>query len=187
MSPTLSQGPPLILGLGANLGDTLGTLRRAARRLISELGPGWHGVSGLYVSAPIGPEQPDFLNSALLTHPTLGPLEVLQLVQAIEREFGRVREERWGPRTLDVDILWAGWRSDTPELTVPHPELPKRAFAFSPFMELWARLPEAARGTLPLEWTSAHAEEARRQQRIHRTRGPEWISDVEKRTGVQSQ
>lgn len=94
-------------------------------------------ISRLYQSAAVGPPQPDYLNAAaLFDYP--GPLSLLlESLSLIEVDLGRVRNERWGPRTLDLDILWAGTRtSSTSSLTVPHIELSRRAFALRPLLDV---------------------------------------------------
>jgi 2-amino-4-hydroxy-6-hydroxymethyldihydropteridine diphosphokinase len=133
------------IGLGSNLGDRLATLRSAVTALSA------HGAvlarSRVFASSPVGgPPQPPYLNAALLLESPLAPLDLLHACQAVERQLGRVREAeiRWGPRTLDVDLLLAGAhgevRVDTPELTVPHALLHERAFALGPLVDLDDRL-----------------------------------------------
>lgn len=124
-----------VLGLGSNLGDKLGFFRAAAAAL------GRHGevvaYSALYESAAVGPVQPDYLNAALRFRTSLEPLELLEATLGIEHECGRVRHERWGPRTLDLDLLWIVGRAvDVPTLTVPHRELQNRAFALLPLLDV---------------------------------------------------
>jgi 2-amino-4-hydroxy-6-hydroxymethyldihydropteridine diphosphokinase len=133
------------IGLGANLGDRLTTLREAARQ-IAALGT-LVARSRVYVASPVGgPPQPPFLNAAVLLDCPLEPLVVLARMQEIENAFGRDRqnEVRWGPRTLDIDILMAGARGelivDAPELRLPHPRLQERGFAIVPLLELDATL-----------------------------------------------
>lgn len=126
---------PLVVGLGANLGDAQVTLLRAVERLSEEFVV--RLVSPLYRTAAIGPEQPDFLNAAVLLDEPRDLLEVLQILHRLENEFHRVREVRWGPRTLDLDILWAESRVALSSiLTVPHRELRHRAFALKPLLDL---------------------------------------------------
>jgi 2-amino-4-hydroxy-6-hydroxymethyldihydropteridine diphosphokinase len=124
-----------VLGLGSNLGDRLGLFRSAARTRAS------HGeivrVSAVYESAALGPPQPDYLNAALRFRTALEPLALLALQLRIERASGRVRTERWGPRTLDLDLLWiAGRAVDEPGLVVPHRELTRRPFALLPLLDV---------------------------------------------------
>jgi 2-amino-4-hydroxy-6-hydroxymethyldihydropteridine diphosphokinase len=126
-----------VLGLGSNLGDRLGFFRRAARELAA------HGeiasVSALYETLAVGPAQPDYLNAALRFRTSLAPPALLELQLAIERQCGRVRLERWGPRTLDVDLLFISGRTvDMPGLVVPHRELTRRAFALLPLLDVAA-------------------------------------------------
>ena len=123
------------VGLGANLGDRLATLRSAARALER------HGVvlavSRVYESAAVGPPQPDYLNAAVLLESPLAPLALLQALLGVERAHGRERRERWGPRTLDLDLLYSpDLILATPELTLPHPELTRRAFALGPLVDV---------------------------------------------------
>jgi 2-amino-4-hydroxy-6-hydroxymethyldihydropteridine diphosphokinase len=124
-----------VLGLGSNLGDRLGFFRQALRGLAP------HGeittLSALYETSPLGPAQPDYLNAALRFRTSLAPLALLQLQLSIERECGRVRRERWGPRTLDLDLLFiSGQAVDLPGLVVPHRELTRRAFALLPLLDV---------------------------------------------------
>jgi 2-amino-4-hydroxy-6-hydroxymethyldihydropteridine diphosphokinase len=128
-------GTDYVIGLGSNLGDRRALLASAVAR-VSGLGA-LRGVSALYESAAVGPPQPDFLNAALEMHTALGPSSLLSALQAIEREHGRVREQRWGSRTLDLDILWAqGITVDQPTLVIPHPRLAERAFALLPLIDI---------------------------------------------------
>jgi 2-amino-4-hydroxy-6-hydroxymethyldihydropteridine diphosphokinase len=124
-----------VLGLGSNMGDRLGFFRGAARGLQA------HGqitsVSALYETLAVGPAQPDYLNAALRFRTSLAPLALLELQLGIERSCGRVRLERWGPRTLDLDLLFiAGQTVDVPGLVVPHRELTQRAFALLPLLDV---------------------------------------------------
>jgi 2-amino-4-hydroxy-6-hydroxymethyldihydropteridine diphosphokinase len=134
------------LGLGSNLGDRLATLRAAAEALAAR--GKLRGRSRVYASSGMGgPPQPAFLNAAVLVESDLEPLAMLEVCHAVERENGRVREQesvRWGPRTLDVDILLIGGRGEKlvrlPGLIVPHPRLHERAFALAPLLDLDPRL-----------------------------------------------
>jgi len=136
----------VVIGLGGNLGDVAATFRTALAAL--EEDPGIHvdDVSHLYRTAPVGgPEQPDYLNAAVLVACALGPHGLLELLQALEAAAGRERLERWGPRTLDLDLLVYGEVVvGTPMLTVPHPRLAERRFALLPLVDVWpdARLPD---------------------------------------------
>ena len=98
-------------------------------------------ISALYESEAVGPTQPDYLNAALRLRTSLQPLALLGIQLEIERAFGRVRRERWGPRTLDLDLLFiSGQTVDQPGLVVPHRELARRAFALLPLIDV---MPEA--------------------------------------------
>lgn len=129
--------PPLdmVIGLGSNLGDRRATLARAVWSL-SALGRVL-GVSELYESEALGPPQPDYLNAAVRLVTTLDPARLLTGLLEIERAAGRVRRERWGPRVLDLDILWVrGLSLESAGLTIPHAELTRRAFALVPLLEV---------------------------------------------------
>jgi 2-amino-4-hydroxy-6-hydroxymethyldihydropteridine diphosphokinase len=128
------------IGLGSNLGDRLGLLRmgldglRRAGTLLA--------VSSLYETAPVGgPEQDPYLNAVGLLETTLSAPDLLAHLHGIEAQAGRVRQERWGPRTLDLDlVVYDELVVDTPELEVPHPRAHERKFVLAPLVELW---PEA--------------------------------------------
>ncbi len=124
------------LGLGTNLGnreahlsEAIGTLR-AAGDLVA--------VSGLYETEPVGgPEQGAFLNLVVELDTSDSPEELLQRCRALEEAANRVRTVRWGPRTLDVDVLWMeGVTRESEELTVPHPRMFERRFVLEPLAEL---------------------------------------------------
>jgi 2-amino-4-hydroxy-6-hydroxymethyldihydropteridine diphosphokinase len=142
-----------VVGIGANLGDRMATMRAAVREL--------QGVasvekrSSVYETAPVGgPTQPDFLNAAVYAAYAGAPLALLDALLGIEARLGRVRDERWGPRVIDLDLLWIdGIAIDNPRLVVPHPRLRDRAFALGPLLELvpTARDPRSGRAyTMPV-------------------------------------
>ncbi|MET9266753.1 2-amino-4-hydroxy-6-hydroxymethyldihydropteridine diphosphokinase [Amycolatopsis sp. NPDC004079] len=153
-----------VLSLGSNLGDRLGYLRSA----VDAVRPALVAVSGVYETKAWGVEdQPDFLNAlCIVDDPARDHWEWLRAGQAAEQAAGRVRELRWGPRTLDVDIVTVqGVTSDDPELLLPHPGTPDRASVLIPWLEidpdaevpghgraadLLARLPEADRAGVVL-------------------------------------
>jgi 2-amino-4-hydroxy-6-hydroxymethyldihydropteridine diphosphokinase len=126
------------VGLGANLGPREVTLLRAVDLLGAARGVEVVAVSQLRETAPVGVvDQPPFLNGAVALDTTLGPRELLELLLRVERELGRVRTERWGPRTVDLDLLVYGDEVvDEPGLRVPHPRLAERRFALEPLAEL---------------------------------------------------
>jgi 2-amino-4-hydroxy-6-hydroxymethyldihydropteridine diphosphokinase len=128
----------VFIGLGGNLGDPVATLREALA-LIAELpGTELDAVSSAYESAPVGLEQqPAFVNAAARVRTAATLHELLDGLLAVERQLGRVRTVRYGPRTCDLDILLAGDEVvDEPGLVVPHPRLAERRFALEPVLEL---------------------------------------------------
>jgi 2-amino-4-hydroxy-6-hydroxymethyldihydropteridine diphosphokinase len=125
----------VVIGLGANLGDRFATLTQARSQILT-LGR-IVASSALYETLPVGPPQPEFLNAAVRLETELAPEALLDALLDIERALGRVRRERWGPRTIDLDILWGrGLLLTEPRLVVPHPELEKRAFALLPLLDV---------------------------------------------------
>ena len=126
------------VGLGANLGDRERTIAEAVRLLSERDGITVVAVSSLRETDPVGVvDQPRFLNGAVLVETESSPRELLDALLAVEHELGRVRDRRWGPRTIDLDLLVYGdVRLDEPGLTVPHPRLHERRFALEPLAEL---------------------------------------------------
>ncbi len=125
------------IGLGSNLGDSRSILDRTIDRLRSHPQIEVIAVSSWYLTAPIGPPQPDYLNGCAMIETSLEALALLQELQAIETEFGRVRQEIWGARTLDLDLLlYDRLIIDLPSLQVPHPHLGERAFVLIPLAEI---------------------------------------------------
>lgn len=124
-----------VIGLGSNLGDRADHLVRAAQR-IRELGNVLR-TSALYETSPVGPPQPDYLNAALRLETNLEPAPLLQALLDVEQSLGRVRHERWGARTIDLDVLWCRDVAVAAEgLVVPHAELRVRAFALLPLLDV---------------------------------------------------
>lgn len=127
------------VGLGANLGEREETLRAAVAGLEATGGVEVLAVSAFRETDPVGyVDQPRFLNGAVALETTLTPRELLDALLAVERSLGRTRDgPRFGPRTIDLDLLLYGDESlDEPGLTVPHPRLHERAFALEPLAEL---------------------------------------------------
>ncbi len=126
------------LSLGANLGNREETLREAVRRIGAAESVELTAVSSVYETEPWGKlDQPRFLNLAVAVETTLSPEALLALAQKIEKELGRVRHERWGARTIDIDILcFEGVERNMPELTLPHPYMTERAFVLVPLAEI---------------------------------------------------
>ncbi len=127
----------VFLGLGSNLGDREAALEGALERL-SARGVRVRRRSSLWLTAPVGgPPQGDFLNAVAEGETTLGPEALLEACLGTEREMGRVRAERNGPRTIDVDILFFGdERHELPGLVIPHPRLSERRFVLEPLAEI---------------------------------------------------
>ncbi|WP_017601741.1 2-amino-4-hydroxy-6-hydroxymethyldihydropteridine diphosphokinase, partial [Nocardiopsis lucentensis] len=127
-----------VLALGSNMGDRMATLQGAVDHLMAGEGaPRPVAVSPVYETAPVGgPEQGAFLNAVLVVDADGEPIDLLRRAQAAERAFDRVREVRWGPRTLDVDVIAFGEvRDDDPDLTLPHPRAHLRAFVLRPWLD----------------------------------------------------
>lgn len=140
------------LGLGSNLGDRLGHLGAAVSSLADSPGVRLSAVSGVYRTDPVGyTEQPEFLNAVVEVETELEPSELLVLARSIEEKRRRRRGVRWGPRTLDIDILLYGdIEVSEADLAIPHAELANRRFVLEPLVEI---APGAARpdGTLAVD------------------------------------
>ncbi|MDA0563561.1 2-amino-4-hydroxy-6-hydroxymethyldihydropteridine diphosphokinase [Streptomonospora sp. S1-112] len=132
----------VVLALGSNLGDRMAALQGGVDALFEARPLVPRAVSPVYETAPVGgPEQGPFLNAVVAADTALPAEAVLERALAVEEAFQRVREVRWGPRTLDIDIIAvAGERSDDPRLTLPHPRAHERAFVLAP----WADVDPAA-------------------------------------------
>lgn len=126
-----------LIGLGSNLGDRLGHLQQAVRRLAETQGVEVGSASRVYETAPVGPPQPDYLNAVVEVRTAFSARALLDACLRIEQEMGRVRAERWGPRVIDLDLLDYGrMRIDQPGLVLPHPRMHERAFVLVPLLEL---------------------------------------------------
>jgi 2-amino-4-hydroxy-6-hydroxymethyldihydropteridine diphosphokinase len=126
------------LALGSNLGDRLDRLRTAVAALAATEGVEVVAVSHVYETEPVGgPEQGPYLNAVVAVDTERAARALLDVARALERAAGRVRGERWGPRTLDVDVLLVGdERVDEPDLVVPHPRMWERAFVLAPLADV---------------------------------------------------
>ena len=133
-----SESSEAYIALGANLGDREGTLLEAITRLHAH--PQIHVLrcSDLYETEPVGYiDQPYFLNMVVAVSTDLTPHDLLKVMQGIEQELGRVRHIHWGPRTVDLDLLWMeGKIENTPELILPHPRMEDRAFVLVPMHDI---------------------------------------------------
>lgn len=134
---------PAVVALGANLGDRRATLERARQALAERVLTAGLAVSDLVETDPVGgPEQPDFLNAVAVGLTRLSPTALLRTLHEIEAESGRVREIRWGPRTLDLDLIQYGdpatgtdVLSSSERLTLPHPRAHERGFVLVPWLQ----------------------------------------------------
>jgi len=154
------------LGIGSNVGDRWSHLRSAVAGL-AELDADVV-VSPVYETAPVGgPDgQGPYLNCVAHIDTSLEPRELLGVAQELENRAGRIRLERWGPRTLDVDVLlFEGFASDDPELTVPHPRMYERAFVLAPLEDLDASL-------VPEDWHDRVLVERDSPRRVGELLGP---------------
>lgn len=137
---TLQNPKGAVLSIGSNLGNRLETLQGAVDALEDTPGIRIRAVSPVYETEPWGVEpgtQPSYFNAVVVLRTTLPPSALLERAQAIEEAFHRVRDERWGPRTLDVDIVsYADVVSDDPLLTLPHPRAHERAFVLAPWHDV---------------------------------------------------
>lgn len=126
------------VGLGGNLGEPRTAMARALRFLDASAEAEVEAVSSLYRTPPWGrTDQPDFLNAVAQLRTSLSPRGLLELCLAAEASLHRVRDERWGPRTIDLDILsFGGMTVDEPGLQVPHPRMADRAFVIVPLAEI---------------------------------------------------
>ncbi|MDH3249102.1 MAG: 2-amino-4-hydroxy-6-hydroxymethyldihydropteridine diphosphokinase [Acidimicrobiia bacterium] len=161
-----------VIGLGSNLGDRIGTLRHALDELdaVGDI----VAVSGIYRSAPIGPEQPEFLNSIVVLDTGLEPGSLLEVIGVIEFEAGRRRLQPAGPRTLDLDILAGPTILSGGELTMPHPRWSERRFVLEPLSEIW-EVAQPIAGIDPEALAAAIEETA--NQDVERLAGSEWRNE----------
>ena len=137
-----------VLALGANLGEPIQALRGAVASLAATAGIRVIACSHAYRTDPVGgPQQPAYVNAVLIVQTSLAPVELLDLAQAIEQDWGRVRDIRWGPRTLDIDLISIDDLSmddlsmddlmvSEDRLTLPHPRAHERAFVLMPWLEI---------------------------------------------------
>ncbi|MEM8641034.1 MAG: 2-amino-4-hydroxy-6-hydroxymethyldihydropteridine diphosphokinase [Cyanobacteria bacterium P01_G01_bin.54] len=129
---------PCAIALGSNLGDSAQILAQAIQKLNEHPHIQINAVSPWYQTTPVGgPPQPDYLNGCATLMTKLTPLALLDVLLQLEQCFGRVRRERWGPRSLDLDLLfYAQQIIALPQLTVPHPRMRDRAFVLVPLADI---------------------------------------------------
>ncbi|MBE9168177.1 2-amino-4-hydroxy-6-hydroxymethyldihydropteridine diphosphokinase [Pleurocapsales cyanobacterium LEGE 06147] len=135
------------IALGSNLGNSLNTLEDSLQLLDEIPGINLITTSSWYRTKPVGPPQPDYFNGCAVLEVQQTPEEFLFLLQAVELQFGRVRTERWGARTLDLDLLlYDHLVLNTPNLQIPHPRMKERAFVLVPLAEIAADWSEPISG-----------------------------------------
>ena len=146
--PVVTPRRRAVLAVGSNLGDRLGTLQECVAAIGRLPGTDVLAISPVYETDPVGgPAQPEYLNAVLVVRTGLRPRELLEAAHRIEADFGRVRGERFGPRTLDIDIIsYADEVSDDPVLTLPHPRAYERAFVLVPWHDIDAHAELPGRG-----------------------------------------
>lgn len=150
---------PATLGLGGNIGDPVAAMGLALRRLDARGDCRVTAVSRLYRTPPWGKtDQADFFNACAAIETTLSPLKLLETCLDIERDMKRVRNERWGPRTIDIDVLtYDGLEIDEQALTVPHPRMTERAFVLMPLADIAGDL--KVKGRAVADWLSMNSAE----------------------------
>ena len=164
----------VVLAVGSNLGDRLGTLQGCVQAIGGLPDTDVLTISPVYETAPVGgPAQSDYLNAVIIASTGLRPLDLLTAIQGIEAAFGRVRAERFGPRTLDIDIIsYAEEVSSDPVLTLPHPRAHERAFVLAPWHDIDAGASLPGRGPVAGLLTGLDRRGVRRQPDLV-LRGPE--------------
>ncbi|MDF3147320.1 MULTISPECIES: 2-amino-4-hydroxy-6-hydroxymethyldihydropteridine diphosphokinase [unclassified Streptomyces] len=165
---TLQNPKRAVISLGSNLGNRLETLQGAIDALEDTPGVRVKAVSPVYETEPWGVEpgsQPSYFNAVVVLKTTLPPSSLLERAHAVEEAFHRVRDERWGARTLDVDIVaYADVVSDDPTLTLPHPRAHERAFVLAPWHDVEPQAQLPGRGSVAdlLAGITRHGVEPRR-------------------------
>ena len=134
----MSNKARAFIGAGANLGEPVRQIRQAQDALQKSPGIKFLGASSFYRTQPVGPvEQPPFINAVVALECSVSPRELLALLLEIEQNMGRVRKERWGPRVIDLDLLFYGEEIIKEQgLEVPHPRLHERRFVLVPLAEI---------------------------------------------------
>jgi 2-amino-4-hydroxy-6-hydroxymethyldihydropteridine diphosphokinase len=136
------------IALGSNLGDSLSILEKALQTLAQNPKIRVKICSSWYQTTPIGPPQPDYLNGCAIVQTQLTAHQLLDILLETEQQFGRVRQEKWGPRTLDLDLLlYDNLILNTPNLQIPHPRMRERAFVLIPLAEIAANWIDPVTGT----------------------------------------
>ena len=170
---TLQNPKRAVIALGANLGNRLETLQGAIDALEDTPGVRIKAVSPVYETEPWGVEpgsQPSYFNAVVVLKTTLPPSSLLERAHAVEEAFHRVRDERWGARTLDVDIVaYADVVDDDPHLTLPHPRAHQRAFVLAPWHDVdpEAQLPGLGAVAELLDTVTREGVAARKDLELH--------------------
>ncbi len=153
MPPAETRPQIACIALGSNLGDRRAAIRAAVAAIAELHGTSIRAVSAPVETAPVGPPgQRDYLNAAASIETTLSPRDLLDALLRIEHDLGRVRRERWGPRTIDLDLILFGDRvTDEPGLTLPHPRFRERLFVLEPLAEIEPGLTDPVTGRSVLE------------------------------------
>jgi len=170
------------LGLGSNVGDKRGNLRAALVLLCGDRDSNVTliAVSSLYRTEPVGHLDQDwFLNAAVRVETQLSPRKLLNRLLAIERELGRMRTVRNGPRSIDLDILlWAGLVIKEDDLVIPHPRLQERLFVLEPLAEIAPEVCHPALGVSIAECRAMLAANSKLETGVLPIEGPEWVSSA---------
>ena len=170
-----SRVATFVIGAGSNLRSPSENLARGLSHLCRVPDVRVTAVSRVYETDPVGPPQPRYLNAAVRVSTELSAHALLDQLHAIEASLGRVRDVRWGPRTLDLDLLWADQQVSTERLRVPHPHLNDRTFALAPLIDVapelaaeFAPVLERLGGT-PAVWgrLSLHADAVTCERDVH--------------------
>ena len=142
----------ILIGLGSNIGDRQKNIKDAIQELSKHKDISIDKISSLYETKPVGvTKQPDFLNAAISIHTTLAPKDLLAVCLQVECQMGRVRDQRWGPRNIDIDMLiYHDLMIKDEVLTIPHPLLHERCFVLIPLQEIASDL-KVYRGYTPAE------------------------------------
>jgi 2-amino-4-hydroxy-6-hydroxymethyldihydropteridine diphosphokinase len=170
---TLHNPKRAVLSLGSNLGNRLETLQGAIDALEDTPGVRIKAVSPVYETQPWGvaaDSQPSYFNAVVVLKTTLPPSSLLERAHAVEEAFHRVRDERWGARTLDVDIVaYADVVDDDPHLTLPHPRAHERAFVLAPWYDVEPEAQLPGRGTVAglLDTVTREGVAARKDLELH--------------------
>jgi len=150
----MSEPVTVYIALGSNLGDREASVRGALQQLDAHAGIDFLNVSSFHETEPVGPAgQQRYINAAAKLQTTLGPQELLEVMLAVEQQLGRTRDDqqKWGPRTIDLDLLLYGDDViDKPGLVVPHPHMHERSFVLDPLVEIAATVQHPVLGE-PIE------------------------------------